>query len=229
MPHPAAEGAAPALAPQYPEGALLLQGLARLHEAIGKAGGTAGVLGVAVASPVAFSKLPWLAAVLAVFLVGLAVELGPGLLLEALGKRAEAAAAGRRKQQEEEEESISPERAAGGAAAASSSSLRRRRGARPRPLDEEGLSPTAAGGGNSGGSQVGTPTAAARPAGQRDASLKGARLEVKGWRVVEGAFASYKIVVTCPKGGGGSWTVWRRCVRMYGLHAFVQKQGKEAL
>jgi hypothetical protein len=179
------------------------------------------VLGVAVASPLAFGWLPWLLAVLVVFLVGIAVELGPGLLLEALTNRAEAAAVRRAKKQEE---------AAGDeplvtASPPSFSSLRQRR-VRPRALDGEddgGLSPTAAGGANSGGggsSQANTPTArgALVPIRRRHASLRGARVDVKAWRVVEGSFAAYKVEIE-PGGGqdkdkdGGSWTVWRRCVR----------------
>lgn len=208
--------------------AALLAGLGRLHEAVSTAGGTAGVLGVAVASPLAFATLPWLLAVLAVFLVGIAVELGPGLLVEALTKRIVATA------KKKASESAQPPSAssAGAAGAAGVASLRQWRGTRPQALDaqqegEEDSSPTAAGGATGNGSQGGTPTAAARTPGgslvprpavaRRDVSLRGARADVREWRVVEGSFASYKVVVTCGKGVGGGWTVWRRCVRG-GMH-----------
>lgn len=199
MPRPAAEG--------WAEGAnatTIETAAFKLHEIVSNAGGTAGVVGVAVASPLCFSRLPWLVAVLVVFLAGLLVELGPGLLLEALHRRKEAAA---KKREREEGPSATGEAAAAAAAAASSSpssSVRQRRSARLRRLvdgerkqaEEDEQSPTAAGG-----------RASVAGAAGRDQSLQGARVDVKGWRVVESKFASYKVVVTSK---GGSWTVWRR-------------------
>lgn len=218
MPRAAAEG----WEPLTPIETAAFKRLTQLHEAVTKAGGTAGVLGVAIASPFAFRRLPWLVAVLAVFLAGLLVELGPGLLLEALHRRAEAAAKKKRKREEEEEDEeplASTEEAAATAAfvrassSSPSSSVRQRR-ARPSRLgngeredeeeEEEEQSPTAAGGRASSGAGAGRR--------RRDESLQWARVDVQGWRVVEGKFASYKVVVKCKE--GGSWTVWRRSVQM---------------
>ena len=58
--------------------------LTYVTDLISQGQGIAGVLGVAVVSPVVFSLLPWLVAVFVAFLVGIGIEVGPGLVLEHL-------------------------------------------------------------------------------------------------------------------------------------------------
>ena len=154
---------------------------------------------MALVSPLAFSLLPWLLGVLLVFVVGIAIEAGPGLALEFI-KAQERAAAG--------------EGSPGGSAASSQAAARV-----PTPVPV----PARSAGASAATSMSMAATAGAagtedHAAHARDCSLFGACVEIKAFRVVERSFASYKVAVTCPvnsssssgQTSSSSWSVWKR-------------------
>ena len=174
--------------------------LIKVQGVVANGQGSAGILGVALVSPLAFSLLPWLLGVLLVFLVGIAIEVGPGLALDFLAPL------------ETQKQAVmrvgNP-----GRSAASSQDVVPIPTSTPIPASSAGISaaPNRTMTTTTGNAGTGDHAAHAR-----SCSLFGACVEIKAFRVVERSFASYKVAVTCPvdnnnsSSSSSSWSVWKR-------------------